>query len=140
MSTTTSPVTKYAKYTPKMMKMIMNRFRLRTSSQSQMDVAKQLLTDFKSMWPTSDNINKLTVSSILQKHSREDKIKTVQRLEKRKLANTAYNKAKQAIAVTPKKVKTEPVSATLRGYAIQKVLAADNITITEVGGKLTITL
>ena len=134
MSTTNSPVKEYAKYTPKMLKMIMNRFRLRTSSQSQMDVATQLLTDFKSMWPTSDNINKLTASSILQKHSREDSIKTVKRLDKRKL------KAKQAIAATPKKVKTEPVSATLRGYAIQKVLAAHDITITEVSGKLTITL
>tara|TARA_R110000765_G_C18881146_1_gene602064 strand:+ start:129 stop:530 length:402 start_codon:yes stop_codon:yes gene_type:complete len=133
MSTTTSPVKEYAKYTPKMLKMIMNRFRLRTSSQSQMDVATQLLTDFKSMWPTSDNINKLTASSILQKHSREDSLKTVKKLNKKL-------KAKQAIAATPKKVKTEPVSATLRGYAIQKVLAADDITITEVGGKLTITL
>ena len=134
MSTTNSPVKEYAKYTPKMLKMIMNRFRLRTSSQSQMDVATQLLTDFKSMWPTSDNINKLTASSILQKHSREDSIKTVKRLDKSKL------KAKQAVAATPKKVKTEPVSATLRGYAIQKVLAAHDITITEVSGKLTITL
>ena len=133
MSTTNSPVKEYAKYTPKMLKMIMNRFRLRTSSQSQMDVATQLLTDFKSMWPTSDNINKLTASSILQKHSREDSLKTVKKLNKKL-------KAKQAIAATPKKVKTEPVSATLRGYAIQKVLAADDITITEVGGKLTITL
>ena len=133
MSTTTSPVKEYAKYTPKMLKMIMNRFRLRTSSQSKMDVATQLLTDFKSMWPTSDNINKLTATSILQKFSREDKIKTVKRLDKKL-------KAKQAIATTPKKVKTEPVSATLRGYAIQKVLAAHDITITEVGGKLTITL
>lgn len=133
MSTTTSPVKEYAKYTPKMLKMIMNRFRLRTSSQSQMDVATQLLTDFKSMWPTSDNINKLTASSILQKHSREDSLKTVKKLNKKL-------KAKQAIAATPKKVKTEPVSATLRGYAIQKVLAAHDITITEVSGKLTITL
>ena len=134
MSTTNSPVKEYAKYTPKMLKMIMNRFRLRTSSQSQMDVATQLLTDFKSMWPTSDNISKLTASSILQKHSRENSIKTVNR----KILNKI--KAKQAIAATPKTLKTEPVSSTLRGYAIQKVLAAHDITITEVSGRLTITL
>ena len=40
----------------------------------------------------------------------------------------------------PNYVKTEPKSSTLRAYAIQKVLQADNITITEVSGKLTITL
>tara|TARA_B100001094_G_C18180604_1_gene800691 strand:+ start:2577 stop:2978 length:402 start_codon:yes stop_codon:yes gene_type:complete len=133
MSTTTSEK-KYAKYTPKMMTMIMNRFKNRSDSQTNLDVAKGLLEDFNRIYPKSSNIQLVTAGSIVQKHVREEKKKVAKRLHKRKL------KTQQTLKATPTTVKSEPVSATLRGYAIQKVLKADNITITEVSGKLTITL
>ena len=134
MSTTLTTEKKYAKYTPNMMKMIMNRFKNRSDSQTNLDVAKGLLEDFNRIYPKSSNIQRVTAGSIVQKHVREEKQKAAKRLKKREL------KAKHTMAHTPNYVKTEPKSSTLRAYAIQKVLKADNITITEVSGKLTITL
>ena len=147
MSLLTKTPNKYATYTPRMLNMIMTRYQNRKDSESQLDVAKQLLADFNQLWAGSDNIAKLTATSITQKYTREHK-----RLASKRKKNYAAKKAVIASSQSaaslesklsqsvPKESKQAPVSATLRGYSIQKILAADSITITEVAGKLTITL
>lgn len=147
MSLLTKTPTRYATYTPRMLNMIMTRYQNRKSSESQFDVAEELLADFNQLWAGSDNIAKLTATSIVQKYRREHN-----RLANKRKKNYAAKKAKikslksaaslelKLSQSTTEKDNTAPVSSTLRGYSIQKVLAAHSITITEVEGKLTITL
>ena len=73
MSLLTQTPNKYATYTPRMLSMIMNRYKNRKSSESQLDIAKELLADFNQLWAGSDNIAKLTATSIMQKYGREHK-------------------------------------------------------------------
>lgn len=142
MSLLTSTPNKYASYTPRMLNMIMTRYQNRKDSESQLDIAKQLLTDFNQLWAGSDNISKLTANSIVQKYTREKNRIT----NKRKKSYAAKKAAKKATnntepASTPTlDSKASPAIATLRGFCLKKVLDANSFTITEVEGKLTITL